>query len=162
MGASERAGAWCGGGRAGSRVVLSGSDVGRLHGSRQYQATFACVPPQCTRPIDAHCRPASQQLVGTVTPAFDQPRTPALPLPIVCHLLGSGNQLHPTGLHQLALPLSHHTPIAARQVWPDPSSRPRVRNDVQKDTQLKALMTGLSLRYLRMGRLSLSGMDTTD
>eukprot|EP00198_Chlamydomonas_reinhardtii_P008817 XP_001698154.1 predicted protein [Chlamydomonas reinhardtii] len=32
----------------------------------------------------------------------------------------------------------------------------------RKDTQLKALMTGLSLRYLRMGRLSLSGMDTTD
>ena len=34
--------------------------------------------------------PASQQLVGTVTPAFDQPRTLALPLPIVCHLLGMG------------------------------------------------------------------------
>ena len=53
--------------------------------------------------------PASQQLVGTITPAFDQPRTHALPLPIVCHLLGSGNQLHPTGLHQPALPLSHRT-----------------------------------------------------
>ena len=45
-------------------------------------------------------------------PAFDQPRTPALPLPIVCHLLGSGNQLHPTGLYQPALPLSHRTPKA--------------------------------------------------
>ena len=54
--------------------------------------------------------PASQQLVSTVTSAFDQPRTPALPLPIVCHLLGSGNQLHPTGLYQPALPLSHRTP----------------------------------------------------
>ena len=53
--------------------------------------------------------PASQQLVGTVTPAFDRPRTPALPLQIVCHLLGSGNQLHPTGLYQPALTLSHHT-----------------------------------------------------
>ena len=40
--------------------------------------------------------PASQQLVGTVTPAFDQPRAHALPLQTVCHLLGSGNQLHPT------------------------------------------------------------------
>ena len=34
--------------------------------------------------------PASQQLVGTVTPALDQPRTLALPLPTVCHLLGMG------------------------------------------------------------------------
>ena len=56
--------------------------------------------------------PASQQLVGTVTPAFDRPRTPALPLQIVCHLLGSGNQLHPTGLHQSALPLTHRTHTA--------------------------------------------------
>ena len=54
--------------------------------------------------------PASQQLMGTVTPAFDQPRTPALPLPVVCHLLSSGNQLHPTGLYQPAFPLSHRTP----------------------------------------------------
>ena len=34
--------------------------------------------------------PASQQLVGTVTPALAQPRTLALPLPTVCHLLGMG------------------------------------------------------------------------
>ena len=54
-------------------------------------------------------RVASQQLVGTATPAFDRPRTPALPLQIACHLLGSGNQLHPTGLRQLAIPLSHRT-----------------------------------------------------
>ena len=27
-----------------------------------------------------------------------------------CHLLGSGNQLHPKGLYQPALTLSHHTP----------------------------------------------------
>ena len=53
--------------------------------------------------------PASQQLVGTATPAFDQPRTPALPLQIVCHLLGSGNQLHPPGPHQPAATLSHCT-----------------------------------------------------
>ena len=58
--------------------------------------------------------PASQQLVGAVTPAFDQPRTHALPLPLVCHLLGSGNQLHPAGLYQPALPLSHRTPIGHR------------------------------------------------
>ena len=53
--------------------------------------------------------PASQQLVGTVTPAFDQPRAPALPLQVVCHLLGSGYQLHSTGLHQPALTLAHRT-----------------------------------------------------
>ena len=53
--------------------------------------------------------PTSHIHACTVTPAFDQPRTPALPLPIECHLLGSGNQLHPTGVYQLALPLSHHT-----------------------------------------------------
>ena len=47
--------------------------------------------------------PASQQLVGTVTLAFDQPRTPALPLQILCYLLGSGRQLNPTGRHQLCL-----------------------------------------------------------
>ena len=57
--------------------------------------------------------PASQQLVGTVTPAFDQPRTPALPLQSVCHLLGFGHQLHPTGLHQPALTLSHCTLICS-------------------------------------------------
>ena len=52
--------------------------------------------------------PASQQLVGTVNPAFAQPRTPALPLQIVCHLLGFGHQLHSTGLHQPALQLHTH------------------------------------------------------
>ena len=31
----------------------------------------------------------------------------------VCHLLGSGNQLHPTGLRQTALTLSHHTTMGA-------------------------------------------------
>ena len=42
---------------------------------------------------------------------LDQPRTPALPLQIVSHLLGAGNQLHPAGLHQPALTLSHRTPF---------------------------------------------------
>ena len=68
--------------------------------------------------------PASQQLVGTVTPAFDQPRTPALPLQIVCHLLGSGNQLRPTGLYQPALPLSPRTPIQAAAFTSPATSRP--------------------------------------
>mgnify|MGYP001806820221 CR=1 FL=1 len=45
-----------------------------------------------------------------VSASLAPPCTPALPLQIVCHLLGSGNQLHPTGLYQPALPLSHRTP----------------------------------------------------
>ena len=62
------------------------------------------------------CRlPPSATTSRPVTPAFDQPRTPALPLPMVCHLLGSGNQLHPTGLYQPALPPgvtpAYHCPI---------------------------------------------------
>ena len=75
----------------------------------------ARMPPDPSSPRPGPCAssslpPSVQQLAGTVTPAFDQPRTPALPLPIVCHLLGSGNQLHPTGLYQPALPLCHRTP----------------------------------------------------
>ena len=54
---------------------------------------------------------------GKVNPAFAQPRTPFLPLQIVCHLLGFGNQLHPTGLHQPALPQSHHTPTLRTLRW---------------------------------------------
>ena len=55
--------------------------------------------------------PASQQLVGTVNPAFDQPRTPALPLQIVCRLLRFGSQLHHMGLHLTTVP--SHTKRAA-------------------------------------------------
>ena len=42
--------------------------------------------------------------------------TPALRHPVVCHLLGSGNQL---GLHQPALPLSHRTLIHSGTQTPD-------------------------------------------
>ena len=42
------------------------------------------------------------------------PPRPALPLQTVCYLLGSGNQLHPAGLHQPALTLSHRTPTPPR------------------------------------------------
>ena len=55
--------------------------------------------------------PASQQLFGIVTPAFDQLRTTALPLQIVCHLLGSRRQLHPTGPRQPAYTLSRRTSL---------------------------------------------------
>ena len=65
-------------------------------GAAVYPATYAYVP------------------AGTVTPAFDQPRAHALPLQAVCHLLGSGNQLHPTGLHQPALTLSNGTLMPPR------------------------------------------------
>ena len=69
---------------------------------------------RCVKYSERPGQPAlcTNQLVGTVTRAFDQPRTHALPLQILCHLLtlGSGNQLHPTGLHQPALTLSHRTP----------------------------------------------------
>lgn len=34
----------------------------------------------------------------------------------VCHLLGSRNQLHPTGHHQPALTLSHRTPLQERRL----------------------------------------------
>ena len=63
--------------------------------------------------LDSLCLPASN-FVGIVNPAFNQPRTPALPLQIVCHLLGFGNQLHPTGLHQPALTLSHRTAFVCK------------------------------------------------
>mgnify|MGYP001807263019 CR=1 FL=1 len=58
----------------------------------------------------------------------------------------------------------HVTPIATlgvtQQVWRDPSTRPRVREDVQDEEQLMSLMDGLSLG---MGRLSLGrDMDTTE
>mgnify|MGYP001806703506 CR=1 FL=1 len=78
--------------------------------------------------------PASQQLVGTVTPAFDQPRPPALPLQIVCLLLGSGNQLHPTGLHQPGLTLSHRTPSTASLTYKRAtllSSRPSLKRPIK-------------------------------
>ena len=44
-----------------------------------------------------------QQLVGTVTPAFDQPCTSALPLQTVCCLLGVWASAYPTGPRQLCL-----------------------------------------------------------
>ena len=66
----------------------------------------AAVPPGATQ-----CHALRMFIVGSVTLAIDQPRTPDLPLQIVCHLLGSGNQLHPTGLHQFALTLSRRTTI---------------------------------------------------
>ena len=67
--------------------------------------------------------PASQQLAGTATPALDQSRAHVLPSQIVvCHVLGSENQLHPTGIHQPALTLSTRTPLSATSEprWPDP------------------------------------------
>eukprot|EP00198_Chlamydomonas_reinhardtii_P008816 XP_001698153.1 predicted protein [Chlamydomonas reinhardtii] len=49
---------------------------------------------------------------------------------------------------------------AMERVWRDPSTRPRVREDVQDEEQLMSLMDGLSLG---MGRLSLGrDMDTTE
>ena len=55
--------------------------------------------------------PASQQLVGTVTPAFDQP---ALPLQIVCCLLGVWASAAPYGTSPTCLnPVPSHTRHAA-------------------------------------------------
>ena len=53
--------------------------------------------------------PASQQLVGTVTLAFDQPCTSALPLPIVCCLLGVWASAAPYGTSPTCLnPVPSH------------------------------------------------------
>ena len=57
--------------------------------------------------------PASQQLVGTVNPACDQPRTPALPLRIDGHLLGFGTS--PTCLTSVPSHI-HHTRPAEQAV----------------------------------------------
>ena len=65
-------------------------------------------------------------------------RTPALPLQIVCHLLGSGNQLHPTGLYQPALTLSHHTPTALYTVLV-PYTLPYLRH-VHQTSHVAALL----------------------
>ena len=53
--------------------------------------------------------PASQQRVGTVTPAFDQPCTSALPLQIVCRLLGVRASAAPNGTSPTCLnPVPSH------------------------------------------------------
>ena len=54
-----------------------------------------------------HCRDSSN--ASEREARTKRAHTPALPLQIVCHLLGFGDQLHPTGLHQPALQLSHRT-----------------------------------------------------
>ena len=67
-------------------------------------------------------------------PAFDQPRTPALPLHIVCHLLGSGNKLHPTGLHAPTClnTVSSHTHAASCRYDPWHCHEPE--DDARSDT----------------------------
>ena len=92
---------------AAAAARLHGRRAGHTPGGRDTSTSTLvhryALLPRCHAPW----RDAATHLV---TPAFDQPRPPALPLQIVCHLLGSGNQLHPAGLHQPALTLSHRTP----------------------------------------------------
>ena len=80
---------------------------------------LARFPPQTTHTLCVSKLPASQQLVGTVTPALDQPRTLALPLPIVCHLLGMGISCALRDFTNLPChcPITH-THSVSRRHWP--------------------------------------------
>ena len=64
----------------------------------------------------ANSQPASNLSVQYVTPAFDQPRSPALPSHIVCHLLESGNEsAAPRGTSQTCLnTFPSHIPCVLR------------------------------------------------
>ena len=75
----------------GAAIALSESFPRRVWGRWGWSSgVWGWLRARLPLPLDIQCTAN----VGTVSPALNQLRTPALPLQIVCHLLGSGNQSH--------------------------------------------------------------------